>query len=602
MKKVIYKGLVALLAASCCMTACQKEEDTIRLSADFENSNQSQESKTLLYQNHVVWVDGDSIIVNNAKFKVDATSGTVEVPVSDKGYAALYKGSATSASLNGVGGNCTGGSVVIPNYQSYSKDENYEIQQLQGPMVARLDDGEGRLQFRNLYSVVKITVKNPHIGKNFMVNSIDVTASHTNLAGTMNFSLSGGTSPKDSGSITLSPITTNGSKSVRLNNINQSIPSGGNAEFFIYCAPVENDTLTVVVTGAPAGYRKTYDLAFQKAGSSTSGVTIARNDLARTTVDMADVWPRMEGEFSVSYTKKVYFSCGNLQYNLSSGDWRFATLGTMAYTMLPANFHFYPSYANAYMMEPAGNVGTNYGSYTANDGWISLFGWGATGEGGILPNLTSTIDADYYHVDSYSGSVAPRMAGTNYDWGVRNDIFNPLAEDPSIPDPAGTWRMLTEDEWQFLFWQRSWPYNYVIVNFGNGITMPGLVLYPDGVSVKPECVTADITAFGKNMVEITSKEFEDLIYFVGCAFLPMYTERNGASVSIPDGTLRMCHYWSSSDSTSTHALALYLKEYGPPSAGRTHDNDDPWGPTWYDDNLLLPKSTGLPVRLVKDVQ
>ena len=606
MKKVIYKGLVALLAASCCMTACQKEEDTIRLAADFENSAQPQESKTLLYQNHVVWVDGDKVKVNDVEYTVDATSGTVEVPVSAKGYAALYAGSATSASLNGVGGNCTGGSVKIPNQQSYSKNYKYKIQQLKAPMVARLDDDEGRLQFRNLYSIIKIKVKNPHIGKKFTVNSIDVTASHTNLAGTMNFSLSGGTSPKDSGSITLSPITTNGSKSVRLYNINQSIPSGEDAEFFIYCAPVENDTLTVVVTGAPAGYGTTYNLAFQKAGSSTSGVTIARNDLARTTVDMADVWPRIDGKFAVSDTKQVYFACGNLQYNLSSGDWRFAPMGTMAYTMVPANFNF--NNPVAYMMEPTGNVGNNYtnfiSNYPANEGWMSLFGWGTSGEGGCLPTLTSTNAADYYQADSYSGPAAPRMACTNYDWGVKNAIINPLAENPSIPDPAGTWRMLTTEEWEYLLNNRTnqWGHNYVNVVMDNGTSMPGFLIYPQGVTEKPDCVTSDLLWFGRNMANITQKEFEDLLYFVGCAFLPMYSERTGTTVSILDDN--ECHYWTASDSTAEWALTLSLKTELPATAGRTAYNSGE--PNEYRDyklgHVMFPKSRGFAVRLVKDVQ
>ena len=59
--------------------------------------------------------------------------------------------------------------------------------------------------------------------------------------------------------------------------------------------------------------------------------------------------------FSVSETKRVRFSRGNLQYNPSLGVWRFAL----------RQYH--------YVCQDNANIAADY------DGWIDLFGWGTSG-------------------------------------------------------------------------------------------------------------------------------------------------------------------------------------------------------------------------------
>lgn len=63
----------------------------------------------------------------------------------------------------------------------------------------------------------------------------------------------------------------------------------------------------------------------------------------------------VDGLFSVSATKKVYFSKGNLQYQASTNTWRFAT--------------------NQWDRIGSGNSSIS-SSYS---GWIDLFGWGTSG-------------------------------------------------------------------------------------------------------------------------------------------------------------------------------------------------------------------------------
>lgn len=135
----------------------------------------------------------------------------------------------------------------------------------------------------------------------------------------------------------------------------------------------------------------------------------------------------LSGSFSVSDTKKVHFSHGNLRYTVSSGIWDF--------------------YPNQYDCQTA---------YDANV--ISLFTWGYNKTQSIIPNGCA-LD----NVNRNSGNLI-----YNEDWG--NHVGN-----------TDTWRTLTTEEWQYLFTNavREGLYAY-------GVTVAGkencLILYPDGFS------------------------------------------------------------------------------------------------------------------------
>ncbi len=135
----------------------------------------------------------------------------------------------------------------------------------------------------------------------------------------------------------------------------------------------------------------------------------------------------LSGSFSVSNTKKVHFSHGNLRYTVSSGIWDF--------------------YPNQYDCQTA---------YDANV--ISLFTWGYNETKSIIPD-GCTLD----NVNRASGDLI-----LDQDWGYHVGEKN-------------TWRTLTTKEWQYLFndASRSGLYAY-------GVTVAGkancTVLYPDGFS------------------------------------------------------------------------------------------------------------------------
>ena len=129
--------------------------------------------------------------------------------------------------------------------------------------------------------------------------------------------------------------------------------------------------------------------------------------------------------FSVSATKTVTFSPGNLQYHAANNEWRFA-----------------PSQLDYVGAENA-NISPSY------NGWIDLFGWGT----GNNPTNASIDYEDY---------------PTFVDWGV-NKIGN---------DAPNTWRTLTDEEWKYIINGRSNASNLKGVAQVNGVN--GLILLPDG--------------------------------------------------------------------------------------------------------------------------
>ena len=130
--------------------------------------------------------------------------------------------------------------------------------------------------------------------------------------------------------------------------------------------------------------------------------------------------------FSVSATKTVTFSPGNLQYHPANDEWRFALS----------------------QLEYIGNDNANI-SDTYN-GWIDLFGWGT----GNNPTNTSKDNGGDYQ--------------TFVDWGV-----NKIGK-----DAPNTWRTLTYIEWVYIINERSNASNLKGVAQVNGVN--GLILLPDG--------------------------------------------------------------------------------------------------------------------------
>lgn len=188
------------------------------------------------------------------------------------------------------------------------------------------------------------------------------------------------------------------------------------------------------------------------------------------------------GLYSVSATRQVFFSQGNLQYKASTQTWRFAE-------------HQY---------DIAGE--SNNGISPTYDGWIDLFGWGTSGYNGKVPYMTSTNWHDYYDGDF-------DIAGTNYDWGVYNAISN----GGNLP---GLWRTLTGLEWTYVLFERETPSGIRFVK-GQVNHLEGVILLPDEWSASTynlDKINNTTASFVNN--NISQSDWQNILEPAGAVFLP----------------------------------------------------------------------------------
>jgi len=247
----------------------------------------------------------------------------------------------------------------------------------------------------------------------------------------------------------------------------------------------------------------------------------------------------LPGEFTVNESgKTVHFSPGNLQYQASTGTWRFAA---QQYTIIG---------------DAAGNNTENEGTRATQADWIDLFGWGTSGwnSGAVAyqPYSISTTNSDYYPGGAYTNSLVGDYA--NADWGVYNAISNG-------GNKAGMWRVTTSTEWIYICSQRpastvngvaNARYAKATVNSVTGlIIFPDSYTHPSGPAV-PTNINASAAAFTGN--EYTAAEWV-LMEGAGAVFLPGAGSRSGATVTA-DGRGR---YWSSTCNNADYACYLDFK-------------------------------------------
>lgn len=232
----------------------------------------------------------------------------------------------------------------------------------------------------------------------------------------------------------------------------------------------------------------------------------------------------IKAAFSVGEGKQVYFSQGNLQYQASTGIWRFATNQWEA------------------IGEGNMNIAEDY------DGWIDLFGWGTSGWNSganeYVPYATSSNILDYCSkslTDSYS----------NADWGVYNKIVNG-------GNQTGLWRVLTKNEWDYLCKNRPDAANRCGIANVNGVNgmviLPDNWILPDGLSFTGGVASTDAienfqTINNYNLFQWTQMEKN------GAVFLPSTGYRHGLEIRNVEA---VGYYYSSSWSFEGYVYSMHF--------------------------------------------
>ena len=232
--------------------------------------------------------------------------------------------------------------------------------------------------------------------------------------------------------------------------------------------------------------------------------------------------PSTAKAFSVSDSKQVTFSKGNLQYTRSTHTWSFASA---QWEMIATN-----------------NVEGGSVSYDPEDGFskegiladkVDLFGWSTSStKFGVS---TSKNDSDY--------------SGSFVDWGT-NKIGS---------DAPNTWRTLTYNEWKYLLYTRPNASSLRGVAQVNGVN--GLILLPDNW-VCPEGVTFKSgfhSSFGVEYYAayqtFTADQWSKL-EAAGAVFLPAAGFRYGTSVY---HVQRNGNVWSATEFDSNLAYNLNFR-------------------------------------------
>ena len=185
--------------------------------------------------------------------------------------------------------------------------------------------------------------------------------------------------------------------------------------------------------------------------------------------------------FSVSQTRYITFSPGNLQYTQSTNTWSFAE--------------------NQWDYLGAANIAID-ADVLADE--VDLFGWSTSATNFGVSTATDS--------DDYSGSFV--------DWGT-NTIGN---------DAPNTWRTLTNKEWEYLLNTRTNANSLKGVAEVNGVNglvfLPDNWVYPEGITFKSGFHSSDGVDYYAAYQTFTADQWSKL-EAAGAVFLPAAGRRVG---------------------------------------------------------------------------
>ena len=227
---------------------------------------------------------------------------------------------------------------------------------------------------------------------------------------------------------------------------------------------------------------------------------------------------------------KVFFSKGNLQYDMNTGVWSFLE-------------HQYD------MVEILGqNVGEDY----SDQDIVSLFGWSTSGyDHGALcyqPWSTTTSSNNYYPYGSNFFNLYDQTGQA--DWG-----YNAIANGGNTEH---LWRTLTTEEWDYIFETRTTlsGIRFAKAQVGN---VNGVILLPDDWSGSYYSLNFPNTTnvyFENNLISL---EQWAVIEQHGAVFLPAAGYRLGTEVL---NTGSSGHYWSSTHRFEYRAYCVSVFDSG----------------------------------------
>lgn len=482
MKRTLY---FAVIAASFSMASCQKEiltdnsmegvsvfsaviDDAVtRTTINTDGTDETNRGK-------VSWEVGDEITISDGT-KTAVYSITEESAILTDGLASFTYKSGDKPSAGAESYTATYG-TAITQAQTYSATAG------QLPMEGTSDsEDKTKLNFTVSCGLLKLNLTADSSVANKNISLIEVTGTPTGGTETV-YSLSCGT---------------DGVSIESANDFYLALPAGSYTNMAFY---------------------NKGGLVCQK--SAKTAMSISDNNIKPITLTGLTFAPKegaLSGLFSVSATKQVQFSKGNLYYNGSNGNtWRFET---NQYDFRTLNG----------IINTCNDNNEDY-STPAND-W-GLLGWPCS-------------DSDFGRKTSVG---TPYYSGDFIDWGT-NSIENG-------GNKSNIWRTLTKDEWEYLLTIRTINehsgngYTYKNCTAGveiGGNTYKGLFLFPDGYSGERNNMSsysdfAAINNAGIVFLPVSGQRNSDVWYATG-------EGHNSTSSSESTDKAYCIRFWSGSDPT-----------------------------------------------------
>ncbi len=330
-----------------------------------------------------------------------------------------------------------------------------------------------------------------------------------------------------------------------------------------------NETVTFVAEKNTEDYaRSTQVKVYTKTASQTitvtqfspSGDDYVPNDTQIEPGNVTIEDGAIKAAFSIGENKKAYFSQGNLQYQASTGIWRFAE--KQWYRV--GDDQFGEVYENGVKCDNA-LISPTY------SGWIDLFCFGTSGYKGrsesYQPYSTSRTFWDY----AVTPEVPLDLTGEdrNSDWGVFNKISNG-------GNAANMWRTPTDDEWTYLLSKRKDAENKFRLSVVAGVM--GVVVLPDDCTLNLWDIDTDFNEKEWNAMESNGAVFFPVAGSRDSVYVDYVDTKWGDDDRVPFG-----YYWSTTiDGTSAKIWVI------------SHCS--------YDDTGWMRLSLGASVRLIQDVK
>lgn len=526
------KFLLLSALAALTFVACQRVNDgLLRLYVEGMGDG----AKMAVEGGSSYWVTGDKVNINGTEYTIDVSESGNSATVSATGAAEYYGVYPSSIVESRDGANYV---LDLPSTYTYATTTHYNrtLQNVAAPMVgyAEIDENGTSMQFKHVTAAIGVQVVN-YYGFTVEVDSIVLTSNLYKLCGETNVSLGNNIT------VLAAEATVDSTKRVKMK-------FDGDASLHVFAG--DSAVVQIPVLPVGASNKFTVDVYLHKVDQPAVAAHFNKEQATAHSMDRRKIGyarTTFGGLFSVSASKKVVISQGNLQYQASTNTWKFAET------------------QDGYIGNAAGNTTAEAGRAT-QDAWIDLFCWGT----GDRPTVISTNSSKFV------------------DWGscAANNI-------------GSGWRTMTNGsgaEWDYLFKTRSvsttglptgknanTAVRYVKATVDGKV---GIILFPDTYNHPSELTftTPDVyyntntgtAAF--NQFVVTSSEWNSM-EISGAVFLPAAGRSSGITVSVVG---EYAEYWSSSVSSSNGYCLSFNNGYSYIYTSKA-------------------KSTGLPVRLVKEV-